>query len=154
MQSLPNTSNCFACGLQNRAGLQLRMETDGRLVRSVFVPRPEHAGFTHAVHGGITTTALDELMAWAIIAAVRRPAYSVEFTVRFARPIGIGETVVVTGEMVSNRRNRLFETRGEVRNQENELCASATGKYLALGEADAEKALQDFPEELRSYFAG
>ena len=154
MDPLPNTKNCFACGLANAAGLQLRMETDGRVVRALFIPRAEHAGFSHAVHGGITTTALDEVMAWAIIATTRRPAYSVEFTIRFSRPILLGDKTVVSGEVVSNRRNRLFETRGEVRNERGEVCASATGKYLALDDATARAALEDFPPEVRAYFAG
>lgn len=152
MQTLPNTKNCFACGLENRAGLRMSLHADERGVRAEFIPRAEHAGFTHAVHGGITTTALDELMAWAVIASTRRPAYSAEFTVRFTRPIAIGERTVVTAEVVSNRRNRLFETRGEVRNERGELCAAATGKYLALDETTAREALADFPPEARAYF--
>ncbi|HAM73125.1 MAG TPA: PaaI family thioesterase [Verrucomicrobiales bacterium] len=154
MDPLPNTKNCFACGLSNPGGLQLKMETDGRVVRALFIPRREHAGFSHAVHGGITTTALDEVMAWAIIATTRRPAYSAEFTVRFTRPILLGERTVVTGEVTSNRRNRLFETRGEVRNERGEICASATGKYLALDPGTALTALEDFPPEARDYFTG
>ncbi len=128
------------------------MKTDGKTVEAEFIPRPEHAGFTHAVHGGIITTALDEMMAWAIIASTRKPAYSAEFTVRFTRPVRIGEVTRLRAEVVVNRRNRLFETRGELRNAANEVCAVATGKYLPLNAEDAETALLDFPEPVRAYF--
>ncbi len=128
------------------------MQTDGRIVQAVFVPRTEHAGFTHAVHGGILTTALDELMAWAIIVGTRRPAYSAEFTIRFLRPVLLAERTLVTGEMTGNKRNRLFEARGEIRNSRDQVCAVAQGKYLPMNAADAQAALQDFPEDLRAYF--
>lgn len=149
---LPNTKKCFACGLENDAGLRLQMELEGNQVRASFIPQPIHAGFAHAVHGGIITTALDEIMAWAIIATTKRPAYSAEFTVRFNRPVSVGDKTLVTGEVTLNRRNRLFETRGELRDSSGNVCATATGKYLALGPEDTEKALQDFAPEDRRYF--
>ena len=120
-----------------------------------YLPRPEHAGFTHAVHGGLITTALDEIMAWAVIVATRRPAYSAELTVRFTHPVKVGETTLLVGELVTNRRNRLFETRSEIRNAEGVLCATATGKYLPLGPEDVRLALQDFPSgEFRDWLTG
>lgn len=152
MSRLPNTHNCFACGSKNQSGLQLAMETDGKEVWAAFTPRKEHAGFFHAVHGGLITTALDEVMAWAIIATTKLPAYSAELNVRFVKPVGIGETTRVSGEITLNRRNRLFETRGEIRNQAGEICATATGKYLPLPASQLETALLDFPEEARGYF--
>lgn len=128
------------------------MVRDGEMVKADFIPRPEHSGFTHAVHGGLITTALDELMAWAIIVTTRKPAYSAELTVRFQRPLKVGEKAIVSGWVTANRKLRLFETSGELRNAQNELCATATGKYLPLNAADTQMALQDFPEELRGYF--
>lgn len=152
MVRLPTTHNCFACGVRNQAGLQLAMETDGKHVWAAFIPRPEHAGFFHAVHGGLITTALDEVMAWAIIASTKLPAYSAELTVRFMKPVLIGESTRVIGEITLNRRNRLFETKGELRNQAGELCAVASGKYLPLPANESAQALLDFPEEARDYF--
>ncbi|MBI1842166.1 MAG: PaaI family thioesterase [Verrucomicrobia bacterium] len=152
MQPLPKTKNCFVCGTENASGLRLQMRGDGKCVRAAFIPRPEHAGFTHAVHGGITATVLDEIMAWAIIDSTRRAAYSAEFTIRYQRPIRVGETTEAMGEVTVNRRNKLFETRGEIRNAQGEICAVATGKYMALRDADMESALMDFPAEARGYF--
>ena len=152
MQPLPTTKNCFVCGTQNAAGLRLQMHGDGQKVRATFIPRPEHSGFAHAVHGGITATVLDELMAWAIIDRTRRAAYSVELSLRYHLPIRAGEVTEVTGEVVVNRKNKLFETRGEIRNAAGELCAVATGKYMALRDEEMASALTDFPTEARDYF--
>ena len=92
-------------------------------------------------------------MAWAIIAATKRPAYSAEITVRFNRPVKVGDETLVTGEVTANRRNRLFETRAEIRDSAGNVCASAIGKYLPLSSVETEMALQDFEPEARSYFA-
>ena len=56
MKLLPHTRSCFVCGEANPAGLKLRFETDGRLVQTCFVPRPEHVGFRQTVHGGLVAT--------------------------------------------------------------------------------------------------
>jgi uncharacterized protein (TIGR00369 family) len=145
MKELPSTNNCFACGQLNASGLRLKMEeAEGGVVRATFRPRQEHAGFSHAVHGGITTAALDEIMAWAVIVATRKPAYSAEFTVRFHRPVKVGSEYRLAGEVILNRKNRLFETRGELKDEHNVLCAAATGKYLPLSEQEARLALEDF----------
>jgi hypothetical protein len=72
MRELPHTKSCFVCGEANPAGLRQRFETDGRVVRARFTPRPEHAGFTGVVHGGILATLLDEIMVWACAVGTRR----------------------------------------------------------------------------------
>ena len=59
MQALPHTRSCFVCGEANPLGLNLRFETDGRIVHTKFRPRPEHAGFRGVVHGGLIATVLD-----------------------------------------------------------------------------------------------
>jgi len=96
-------------------GLKLRFETDGRIVRARFVPRAEHIGFKQTVHGGIIATVLDEIMVWACAVQTRRFAYCAELNVRFASPLRPGEEVLATAELVSNRRDRIFEARGELR---------------------------------------
>jgi hypothetical protein len=45
MLKLPCTKSCFVCGLNNPIGLKLNFETDGKIVRASFTPRPEHIGF-------------------------------------------------------------------------------------------------------------
>ena len=109
MRVLPHTRSCFVCGESNSSGLRLRFETDGRRVQTRFVPGPDHAGFKQTVHGGITATVLDEIMVWACAVATRRFAYCAELNVRFLQPLRPGEEALVTGELVNNRRDKLFE---------------------------------------------
>src|SRR5215216_5539814 len=101
MKFLPHTHSCFVCGESNPAGLNLRFETDGRIVRAGFTPRPEHIGFKQVVHGGIIATVLDEIMVWACAVSVKRFAFCAELNVRFANPVRPGEPVIATAELTA-----------------------------------------------------
>jgi uncharacterized protein (TIGR00369 family) len=147
MQPLPHTHSCFVCGESNPLGLNLRFHTDGRMVRVEFQPRPEHAGFKHTVHGGIISTVLDEIMVWACAVQTKQFGFCAEMTVRFQHPLRPGVTAVATAELVSNRRNRLFEARAELRDPANTLLATATGKYLPIQSADLAGLMADMVSE-------
>src|SRR6266404_5067461 len=137
MKELPHTHSCFVCGESNPIGLKLRFETDGRIVRTRFVPKPEHIGFKQTMHGGLVSTLLDEMMAWACAVETRRFAYCAELTVRFLRPLRPGVEVLAFGEVMANRRDKLFEAKAEVQGLDGTVLATATGKYLPVKEAEA-----------------
>jgi uncharacterized protein (TIGR00369 family) len=143
VKRLPHTRSCFVCGEANPIGLGLKFETDGRIVQTRFVPRPEHIGFKQVVHGGILATLLDEIMVWACAVQTGRFAFCAELNVRFLRPAGPDQPLVASAELVSNRRDKLFEARGELRNAGHEIVATATGKYLAIKEAEMSGLLDE-----------
>ena len=144
MKTLPHTHSCFVCGESNPIGLKLRFETDGNIVRTQFVPRPEHVGFRKTVHGGIIATLLDEIMVWACAVQTKRFAFCAELNVRFQNPLRPGEEVLAIAELVENRRGKIFEAKGELRNEAGALLASATGKYLPIKEDLAAEMAEDF----------
>ena len=144
---LPHTHSCFVCGDANPAGLNLRFETDGRIVKSRFRPRDVHIGFKHTVHGGIIATVLDEIMVWACAVPTKRFAYCAELNVRFVSPLRPGEEVVATAELVENKRNKLFEAKGELRAVSGEVIANATGKYLPIPETDLKGMLDELCDD-------
>ncbi len=143
MRVLPHTRSCFVCGESNPLGLQLRFHTDGRIVRAEFVPRPEHIGFKHTVHGGLIATLLDEIMVWACAVQTKQFGYCAEMTVRFQQPLRPEEKTVATAELVANRRNRLFEARAELRDGTEAVLATATGKYLPIKSADITELMSE-----------
>jgi uncharacterized protein (TIGR00369 family) len=147
MKLLPHTRSCFVCGESNPAGLKLRFETDGRLVQSRFVPRAEHVGFRQTVHGGLTATLLDEIMVWACAVQTKRFAFCAELNVRFLSPVRPGKALIASGELVSNRRGKLFEARAELRNQAGATLATAIGKYLPIKQAEVAEMVTDFVED-------
>src|SRR3954469_2002414 len=144
MKTLPHTHSCFVCGESNPIGLKLRFQTDGRIVQTRFVPRAEHIGFRQTVHGGLIATLLDEIMVWACAVQTKRFAFCAELTVRFQSPLRPDESVLATAELVENRRGRVFEAKGELRNEAGDVLASATGKYLPIKEEIAAEMARDF----------
>ncbi len=132
MKELPHTHSCYVCGESNPLGLQLRFETDGRLVRTRFRPRPEHAGFKGVVHGGIVATVLDEIMVWACAVSTKRFAYCAELNVRYQQPLKPGSEYVVTGELATDRRGRIYEAKASVADETGLVLVDAAGKYLPI----------------------
>ena len=144
MKPLPHTQSCFVCGESNAFGLQLRFETDGRIVQTRFVPRAEHIGFKGVVHGGLIATVLDEVMVWACAVPTRKFAYCAELTVRYLQPVVPGGEIFITGELVVNRKDRLYEAKAAVRNGGNTTLAEAVGKYLPIKTTDLSEMARDF----------
>lgn len=144
MKELPHTHSCFVCGDANPLGLKLRFETDGSVVRTCFRPCAEHVGFKGVVHGGISATVLDEVMVWACAVATRRFAYCAELKVRYLQPLAPNAEAVVTGELVENRKGRIFEAKAALCGSDGRSYVEATGKYLPIRDADISQLVTDF----------
>jgi uncharacterized protein (TIGR00369 family) len=147
VKALPHTRSCFVCGESNPSGLKLRFETDGRTVHTRFTPRPEHIGFKQTVHGGLIATLLDEIMVWACAVQTHRFAFCAELNVRFQNPVRPNEEVAAIGELVANRRDRLFEARAELKDPQGRVLATATGKYLPIDPAAVTDMATDFVDD-------
>lgn len=125
----------------------MRFETDGKIVRAKFSPRPEHIGFKGVVHGGLIATVLDEIMVWACAVQTRRFAFCAEMNVRFLNPMSPNREVIVTGELVTDRKGRIFEAKGSAHTADGVALAEATGKYLPIKGADVTEMATDFVGE-------
>jgi uncharacterized protein (TIGR00369 family) len=147
MKELPHTHSCFVCGESNPIGLQLRFQTDGRLVQTRFVPCARHVGFRDTVHGGLIATLLDEAMVWACAVQTKRFAFCAELKVRYLNPVRPDQPATATAELLANRRDRIFETKAELRNEAGLLLATATGKYLPVKESDLGSMVTDLVGE-------
>ncbi len=147
MDDLPRTRSCFVCGTENPLGLGIGVCTDRTRVETRFRFRPEHAGLAATVHGGLLSTVLDELMAWACGVATRRLAYCAELNVRFVRPVAPGNEVVGIGELVENRRGRLFLARAQLRDGSDAVLAEASGKFIPVPGELQDRVLADFTSD-------
>ncbi len=139
MENLPQSRSCFACGQSNPQGLDLKFASDGKIVQTHWIPQAHHTGFANTIHGGLTATVLDEIMAWTCGILGGRFAYSVEMTVRYQSPLEPGERVQGIGRLVENRRSKIFQTEATLQVGDRAV-ASASGKYLAV-QAEVEEAL-------------
>jgi uncharacterized protein (TIGR00369 family) len=131
MKKQPNSQMCFVCGLENPIGLKMAFYEDdeGRVVAK-FTPGDKHQGYPGVVHGGIVTALLDEVLGRVAIAAGRWMVTG-RLNMRFRRPIPLGETLTVMGEVVSWKK-RTLEARGEIRLADGQVGAEATGTFLEI----------------------
>ena len=96
-------------------------------------------------------TVLDEVMVWAIGVNAAKFVYCAELTVRYLRPTRPQTELVARGEVVENRRGKLFTTRGELRDAAGQLLAEATGKYLPVPDAVSAEVAADFVGERAAF---
>lgn len=95
MEGASATNHCFGCGRDNPIGLKLDMHMeDGRCV-AYFTPKAEHESYGDRMHGGLTSTLLDEVMGDYVFRTAGKPAYTARLEIRFRSPIRIGETIKV-----------------------------------------------------------
>jgi acyl-coenzyme A thioesterase PaaI-like protein len=118
--------NCFACGTTNLHGLQLDLNFDGETCWTELRLRPDFEGWQGIAHGGIVTTLLDEVMAWAI-AAYNVWAVTAKMTVEFRDAVQVGTLIRAEGRVLENRR-RAYTT-------EATLTDVDSGKLLAKASA-------------------
>ena len=123
---------CFACGADNKEGLDLHWVVEGKTTHALFTPQRKFQGWRGIVHGGIIATLLDEAMtrlAWIACGA----AMTAEMTVRFLRPAKIDEKIFVYGEIVKENR-KLVEMRALLTKDRSDgpLIARATGKSVKI----------------------
>jgi uncharacterized protein (TIGR00369 family) len=152
---LPHSKSCFVCGARNASGLKLRFHTDGRIAETHFTPGLEHNGFVNVVHGGLLATLLDEVMVWGCGVRTRLFSYCAEMTVRYHSPARPGEIIRARGELVENKRGRLFLASGEISAPGGRLIATSTGKYMPIKDIGFATILEDFegsPEQLKAFF--
>ena len=132
--SLNDDHFCFVCGRNNPDGLQLTFEYPGPgRCRAEFVPLRKFQGWQGILHGGIISTLLDEAMAHALGGAERggggSGAVTAEMTVRFRKPVKIGEVAILAGRVQSDK-GRIVECSSEILSQDGTVLASATGKLV------------------------
>ena len=134
IRSAQNVSRmCLVCGVDNGTGLRARFFVlDNGELAGVFDPREQHQGYPGRVHGGIVAALLDETIGRAInVPETETWGVTVEFTVRFRRPVPLDREVKAVGRITRDSR-RIFEGTGEIVLADGSVAAEAHGKYLKM----------------------
>jgi len=128
-----NTKMCFVCGLKNSFGLHASFfELDSNQLVALFTPCEEHQGYPGRMHGGIASAILDETIGRALmITSGEDWGVTVEFSVRFKKPVPLGEELRVVGRITRDTR-RIFEGTGEILLPDGEIAVEGVGKYIRL----------------------
>ena len=139
MKEIVRYHKCFVCGENNHHGLKAKFYWDGAKAFTELSAEEVFEGYPGIYHGGIISTLLDEVMIKAILAD-EIYAVTAELTVKYKRPVKVGDRLKFTG-WVESSKGRIYYTVGEVTDETGNLFATATGKYL--------EAKDDLRESLR-----
>ena len=134
---------CFGCGPRNPAGLRLRFEREGGVVRTTYRGREEHQGFPGYIHGGVITSLLDEVMSRVSLLEGRWTMTAL-LDVRFRKPVPVGEEVTAVAEKVEERWGFL-ETAGRVLLPDGTVAASASGTFARMDGETLARISEGYP---------
>lgn len=121
---------CFGCGEQNPQGLKLKFHQDGEIMRAIFIPQEVHQGYPGLIHGGITSTLLDEVMSWSIHAQ-GITAVTGRLEIRFREGIPIGQPITLEGWIVKNK-GPVYDTEGRIILANGKIAAEAKARFMAV----------------------
>jgi len=139
---------CLVCGRDNPLGLHARFyelapeepaaagasagpaPAAGPELLGVFQVLEEHQSYPGRLHGGISSTILDETIGRAIL-LIQPGAWgvTVEFTVRFRKPVPLDEEVRCVAR-ITRDTSRIFEGTGEILLADGSVAVEGSGKYL------------------------
>ncbi len=121
--------NCFGCSQSNEAGLRMRFYTDGESLLSDIVVPGHLCGWGNIVHGGIQSTILDEIMGWTALHLLQKFTLTKTMTVRFLRPVYVGEALRAEGRIKSLTHPREAILEAFLSNGKGKVCTRAQGTF-------------------------
>jgi len=130
----PNSKMCLVCGLKNPLGLKAHFyELENKELVGIFKPIEEHQGYPDRLHGGIISAIIDEIIGRAILINYEEDVWfvTVEFNIRFKKPVPLDEEVKVRARL-SKETSRIYEGTGEILLENGEVAAEGYGKYMKL----------------------
>ncbi len=130
MESVKDDNKCFACGKNNPIGLKLDFGAEGKIVFSEVVFNENYEGWNGIVHGGILSTALDEVMI-KVANNSGLTCVTAELKVRFRKPCLTGKKYRLEGS-VSDVKKNLVLTEGRIIDMEGKTVVSSIGKLFVV----------------------
>lgn len=129
------TTTSIVCGTQNPASFGCEFyELEGGELATVFTAKKIHEGHDGIMHGGLSGAILDEVMGRCNFLkgaddVPYNPYVTGEMTVRYCRPIPVGETMRAYGRIERSEGRKNFST-GEILNKDGIVMAEASGVYI------------------------
>jgi acyl-coenzyme A thioesterase PaaI-like protein len=135
--------HCFACGDDNPIGMHLDdIRRDGDRVLATLHPRPEFQSYPGVLHGGLSATALDEVMGYASILLAGIWAATATMEVRYRAQVPYDAPLPLVAGL-SDTRGRRVRAWARLHLPSGRVGVEATGLLVALppGLADRARAL-------------
>jgi len=122
---------CFVCGKENPKGLKVNVFFEDDIAKTKYVFDSAYQGWTGIIHGGLISTLLDEVMAYAVAYRLG-PAVTTHLEVTFRNPLRPKEEFIASGWVVKNT-SRKAEAEAEIKRiKDNVIIATARATLLLI----------------------
>jgi uncharacterized protein (TIGR00369 family) len=140
------TNHCFGCGASNPSGMKLAfdLDFDASRTRGSFTLGANYAGGGGFAHGGIIAVVLDEAMG-KLSRLTEEKAVTAEMHIEYKKPVPIDKTIVVEGWREEEKGRNRFRV-AEIRDQQGNLLARGTGRFVVVQPSHFAEAPNKIPE--------
>ncbi len=122
--------NCFVCGENNPAGLKLKFVSRGDKVETTFFPTDNYQGYPGILHGGITSTVLDEIMSQCMHSQ-GLAGLTARLEIRYRHSIPINQPVTFQAKIIK-RKGSLVDLEAKAILEDGQVAAEATGRFMII----------------------
>lgn len=128
---------CFGCAdIPHGLRLESWVADDGAgaaAVRSRMVLRPDQQGAPGLLHGGLLTSAFDEVLG-SVVALVTRPCVTARLETDFRRPMPIGSTLWLRGRVEGRVERKLYASAtAHLDAEDGPVVGTARALFLKVG---------------------
>lgn len=124
---------CYGCGADHPAGLHLLVYAgEGVSNRAELKVTEDHQGAPGLAHGGLLAAALDETLG-SLNWLLRQPAVTARLETDFIRPVPVGSSLFLRGEVVGVAGRRVYmQAEGRLDSPDGELAVAAAAVFVAV----------------------
>lgn len=128
--------SCFGCGENNPQGLKLKFRQEGERIVTNFVPTEIYQGYPGIMHGGITSTILDEVMS-RTLNVQGLMGVTARLEVRFRQGIPLHKSLQAEA-WVNRRKGPLADIESRILLEDGEIAAEGKARFMILDDSYAE----------------
>ncbi len=121
--------NCFGCSPDNPIGLHLHFYEDGDDVVATWQPGANFQGWLNTLHGGITSTLVDEVAGWVVTRKLQTTGVTARLEMRFARPIATNAGPLTVRARITGQRRQFVNISATVNDADGNTCATGEVVY-------------------------
>jgi acyl-coenzyme A thioesterase PaaI-like protein len=144
--------HCFACGTANPIGLNLHFYRSGDSVCSDITLGPNHVGWQNMAHGGIISTLLDEVTAWAIIYFKRVFFVTRKMDVKYVKPVLIDVPLSVRAKILGVQDEKYVRAVAKIFDDRGHILARGNSEFVILSSAELALVPEGLKQDMLALF--
>ncbi len=124
---------CLVCGKDNPIGYRVQFLNldDGRAL-ALFSPNPNLQSYPDRLHGGVSSTLMDELLSRSIqVKCPTQLSVTLELNLKFRAPVPMDSEIRAVS-WVEKERSKVYDASGEVILEDGTVAVEAHGRFLKV----------------------